>query len=224
MTQPKLILASGSPRRQEFMRALGLSFAIRVADIDERTGDGEQPKDLVARLSREKARAVAVQEPGAVVIGADTIVTLDGAMLGKPADPDDAVHMLRQLRDRPHAVYSGVTVCPAGRKEARAAVETAVVGTTVWMRAYTDDEIAAYVDTGDPLDKAGAYAIQHPGFAPVARIEGCYASVMGLPIQELVRLLARAGIVSPVDAGQACSSLTGFPCCRGTDVVLEMKP
>jgi len=220
MTQPNLILASGSPRRREFMHALGLSFAIRAADIDERTAGGEQPQDLVARLSREKAQAVAAQEPDAVVIGADTIVTLDGEMLGKPVDPDDAVTMLRQLRDRPHAVYSGITVCPAGGGEP----QTAVVGTTVWMRAYTDLEIATYVDSGDPLDKAGAYAIQHPGFAPVARIQGCYASVMGLPVQELVHLLARAGIVPPVDAGQACVSLTGFPCCGGTDVVLEMGP
>lgn len=220
MTQPNLILASGSPRRREFMHALGLSLAIRAADIDERTGDGERPQDLVARLSREKAQAVAAQEPDAVVIGADTIVTLDGAMLGKPDGADDAASMLRHLRDRPHAVYSGVTVCIAGAGEPL----TTVVGTTVWMRAYTDDEIAAYVATGDPLDKAGAYAIQHPGFAPVARIEGCYASVMGLPVQELVRLLAWAGIVPPVDAGRACTSLTGFPCCGGTDVVLEIKP
>ena len=217
MTQSKLILASGSPRRQEFMRALGLNFAIRAADIDERTADGERPEDLVARLSREKAQAVAAQEPDAAVIGADTIVTLDGEILGKPTDPDDAARMLRQLRDRPHAVYSGVTVCPAGG----GVPQTAVVGTTVWMRAYSDAEIAAYVDSSDPLDKAGAYAIQHPGFAPVARIEGCYASVMGLPVQDLVRLLARAGIVPPVDAGQACTSLTGFPCCGGTSVTLE---
>ena len=150
-----LILASGSPRRREFMDALGLAFEIHVADIDERNGDGESPRDLVARLSREKARAVAVRYPHAVVIGADTVVALDGQILGKPAGPSEAAEMLRRLRDRPHEVCSGVTVCPPrGMGDAR----TAVSASTVWMRPYSDGEIAAYVASGDPLDKAGAYA------------------------------------------------------------------
>ena len=135
------------------MHALGVPFEIHVADIDERNGQGELPGALVARLSREKARAVAARYPDAVVIGADTIVTLDGQFLGKPAGPADAGDMLRRVRDRPHEVYSGVTVCsPRAQRAAHAARATAVVGSTVWMRPYSDDEIAAYVASGDPLE------------------------------------------------------------------------
>jgi MAF protein len=191
------------------MRALGLAFVIHVADIDERNGEGELPKALVARLAREKARAVAVCYPGAAVIGADTIVALDGQLLGKPTGPEDAAAMLRQLRRRPHDVYSGVTVCPPDGAEPI----TAVVGSRVWMRPYSEDEIAAYVASGDPLDKAGAYAIQDAAFHPVARMRGCYASVMGLPLCALARLLAGVGIVPPVPIAEACTSLTGVACC-----------
>jgi septum formation protein len=197
------------------MRALGLPFVVHVADVDERNGAGEPPDALVARLSREKARAVADRYPNAVVIGADTIVTLEGQLLGKPIDPADATEMLRRLRDRPHDVYSGVTVClPDGSEPV-----TAVVGSTVWMRPYGEAEIAAYVASGDPLDKAGAYAIQNASFHPVARMQGCYASVMGLPLCALTRLLAEAGIVSPVRTTEACTSLTGVSCCGGEEEI-----
>lgn len=220
MTAP-LILASGSPRRQEFMRALELSFVIHVADIDERNGEGESPDALVARLSREKAEAVAARYPDAAVIGADTIVTLDGQLLGKPAGAEDAAAMLRALCDRPHEVYSGVTVCPPGRSSAE--LQTAVVGSTVWMRSYDDDEIAAYVASGDPLDKAGAYAIQNAAFHPVARMHGCYASVMGLPLCALTRLLGEVGIAPTVSTTEACASLTGVACCGGEDEVFVLE-
>ncbi len=216
---PPLILASGSPRRRELVAALGLSFTIHVADVDERNGQDEPPDALVARLSREKARAVAARHPDAVVIGADTIVTLEGALLGKPVDAADAAEMLRRLRDRAHEVYSGVTLCPPGS----AALATAVVGTTVWMRAYTDDEIAAYVASGDPMDKAGAYAIQNTSFHPVTRIQGCYASVMGLPLQALIGLLAAVGIVPGTKADRVCRSLLGVPCCGGKEVTLDLS-
>lgn len=202
------------------MHTLGLPFAVRVADINERNGKGESPRALVARLSREKALAVAAHHPHAAVIGADTIVTVDEQLLGKPVDPDDAAAMLRRLRDRPHHVYSGITVCPPGGSIAEQS--TAVVGSTVWMRPYTDAEIRAYVASGDPLDKAGAYAIQNTAFHPVARMQGCYASVMGLPLCALAGLLAEVGIVPPVETTRACTALTGNPCCGGENAVFEL--
>ena len=214
MARQTLILASGSPRRREFMERLGLPFIVRVADVDEAGRPGERPSELVARLSREKALRVADGFPDAAVIGADTIVTLEGALLGKPAGPAEAAAMLARLRDRPHQVYSGVTVaspaCPAG--------QSAVVESTVWMRAYTDDEIAAYVASGSPLDKAGAYGIQDAEMRPVARMEGCYASVMGLPLCALADLLRRClpeGTVTPHDVPAACHAVTGMSCCGG---------
>jgi MAF protein len=193
------------------MERLGLPFQVRVADVDERSQRGERPQDLVARLSRAKALHVAAQNPGATVIGADTIVTLDGVLLGKPADAAEATEMLARLRDRPHKVYSGVTVaapdCPTGR--------SAVVESTVWMRDYGDDEIAAYVDGGSPLDKAGAYGIQDAVMNPVAHLEGCYASVMGLPLCTLADLLQVDKLVVPA----VCSAVTGVSCCAGEHAV-----
>jgi septum formation protein len=241
MIFPRIILGSGSPRRRRFMELLGLPFEVCVADIDERNGRGETPGELVARLSGEKAAAVAAAigldaavvsdavvsdavvtdavvtdaaVSGAVVIGADTIVTLDGHLLGKPAGPEEAMAMLRRLRGRAHHVYSGVTLVPP----AGAAPQTIVDCSTVWMRPYTDDEIATYVATGDPLDKAGSYAIQHAGFNPVARMRGCYASVMGLPLCRLARMLARVGAAPAVDVAAACSAFTGVTCCGGEAV------
>jgi MAF protein len=163
-------------------------------------------------LSRAKALHVASRHPQAAVIGADTIVTLGGALLGKPASPREAAQMLQGLRDRPHQVYSGVTVvsptCSTG--------QTAVVESTVWMRAYDDDEIDGYVAGGSPLDKAGAYGIQDADMRPVARLEGCYASVMGLPICALAGLLEHCvPLVAAAKPSAACSAVTGLPCCSG---------
>lgn len=209
----RVILASASPRRREFMERLGVPFEVRLADVDERNGTNERPAELVARLSRHKAQAVAAQVPDAVIVGADTIVALDGELLGKPVDPADAAEMLRRLRDRPHQVYSGVTLCAPQRRE----LLTEVVESTVWMRPYTEAEIAAYVDSGDALDKAGAYGIQHADFHPAARLRGCYSSVMGLPLCRLASLLARAGVAPPADVQAVCRALTGMPCCGGDD-------
>lgn len=194
------------------MEQWGLPFIVRVADVDERDEPGERPPDLVGRLSRAKAVHVAARYPGATVIGADTIVTLEGELLGKPASPPEATKMLARLRDRPHQVYSGVSVVSAGCPEGR----TRVVESTVWMRDYSDDEIAAYVAGGSPLDKAGAYGIQDAEMNPVARLEGCYASVMGLPLAALAELLAlcRPELSLP-DVAAACSAVTGVPCCSG---------
>ncbi|MFL7810637.1 MAG: nucleoside triphosphate pyrophosphatase [Anaerolineae bacterium] len=215
MARQTLILASGSPRRREFMERLGLPFSIAVADVDERSLPGERPQELVARLSRAKAEVVAARHPGATVIGADTSVTLDGAHLGKPADPSEAAAMLACLRDRPHQVYSGVTVVTGRSAERRC---SAVVESTVWMRAYSDAEIAGYVAGGSPLDKAGAYGIQDAAMNPVARLEGCYASVMGLPLCALTELL-RACLPTEVlplpDVPAICSAVIDESCCTG---------
>jgi MAF protein len=209
LTHVPIVLASRSPRRYDFIKSLGIAFQIHVADIDERSQEGELPVDLVARLSREKALAVAVLYPDAIVIGADTIVALDGQVLGKPAGPDEATEMLRRLRDRPHHVYSGVTVCSPTHDTPL----TSVSDSTVWMRPYSDADIAAYVASGDPLDKAGAYGIQNAEFSPVARFQGCYASVMGLCLCDLVELLSQAGLTIEADAPDACVAITGVSCC-----------
>jgi len=204
-----LILASASPRRQELLKALGLPFIIVPAEVDERQQTSASPAALVQSLSQAKAAAVAARYPDAVIVGADTVVVLDGLVLGKPADAAEAARMLRALRGRAHLVYSAVTALAAatGRQA------TAVSESRVWLRNYSEAEIAAYVASGDPLDKAGAYAIQHRDFTPVARITGCYASVMGLPLGHLARVLAAVGVAVPVDVAQACQAVTGAECC-----------
>ncbi len=205
----ELILASASPRRSELLAALGLPFRCVPASIDEASAPQEAPEALCCRLSLEKAQAILRDFPDATVIGADTIVVLDGMILGKPASPADAIAMLRALRGRPHEVLSAVSVCQTG-----APPRQHLERSKVWMRAYTEAEIQAYVASGDPLDKAGAYAIQHPGFHPVARWEGCYASIVGLPLAAIARLLVHAGWRSPVAAAEACRRVTGVACCQ----------
>ena len=202
-----ILLASGSPRRREFLRALSLPFEARTASVDETPLPGEAPPETASRLSRAKAEAVAGDAPGRWVVGADTVVVLEGEALGKPRDPSDAACMLRRLAGRSHSVYSAVTVlAPDGRS----ATELACARVT--MRAYTDAEIQRYVATGDPMDKAGAYAIQNPEFAPVAHIGGCYANVMGLPLCHLARALQLLGYPLRVDVPAVCRSHTGFDC------------
>ncbi len=204
-----LILASGSPRRQDLLHRLGVGFQVATADIDESQQPGEPPIDLVQRLAREKARAVAARFPDCAVLGADTIVVLDSEVLGKPVDAADAAAMLRRLRGRPHTVLSAVyALNPNGDREA-----TALNETIVWMRAYGDDEIAAYATSGDPLDKAGAYAIQHPGFAPAERIAGCYSGVMGFPLGDVARVLRAIGVTVSGDPAVACQPQLGR-CCQ----------
>jgi septum formation protein len=202
------VLASASPRRRQLFSLLGLPFIAAAADVDEEMEEGESPQEMVCRLSLAKARAVALSYPESLIVAADTIVVLDGDVLGKPADEAEAIDMLRRLRGREHTVFSGVTVYhPAlGR------TITELVESVVWMRAYADEEIVRYAASGDPLDKAGAYAIQHQSFSPVERIGGCYASVMGLPLCHLARALAQLGLTLPVDVPQACQGFTGHGC------------
>jgi septum formation protein len=215
----KLLLASGSPRRRELLNLLGLDFEVTSPSVDEVPLVDEPPVSLVARLSRAKARAGcpssssdAAVSHRTVVIACDTVVALDGELLGKPGDAVEAAAMLRRLRRRPsHAVYSAITLLASDTGR----VTTDVAETQVTMRAYTDPEIVAYVASGDPLDKAGAYAIQHAGFRPVAGLEGCYANVMGLPLCHLTRCLRAWGIESPPHISvvpQVCQAHIGYDC------------
>jgi len=204
---PELVLASGSPRRRELLAALGLDFTVDVADVDETPQPGELPEALVCRLCRAKAAAVAERHPGKVVLAADTLVALDGALLGKPADALEAVAMLSSLRDRVHIVYTAVCVIHG------AEIGTRLSTTGVTMRDFTDAEIERYVETGDPLDKAGAYGIQDPRFAPVAAWKGCFSAVMGLPLGLAAELLAAARIDAGTDVAQTCRRMTGDRCC-----------
>ncbi|HEY67802.1 MAG TPA: septum formation protein Maf [Thermoflexia bacterium] len=202
-----LLLASASPRRRELLALLGLPFEVAAANVDEVPRAGEPPAVLVARLSQAKARAV-VSYPGAIIIACDTVVALDGEILGKPHDAAEATLMLRRLRGRSHIVYSAITLL----EPATGRVLTDVAETQVTMRAYTDAEIAAYVASGDPLDKAGAYAIQHDGFRPVAELQGCYTNVVGLPLCHLTRCLCAWGVEPACNVPAACRSHTGYHC------------
>jgi septum formation protein len=210
----ELILASASPRRQQFLRDLGLSFTIVVADIDETPLPHEAPIILAERLAQAKAKAVAARLPSAgpprLIIAADTVVALGKLQLGKPGDDAEATAMLAQLRDRVHEVHSSVSVLDPAHGRQRTRVNT----TQVLMRAYTDAEIAAYVATGDPMDKAGAYAIQHRTFAPVQALTGCISGVIGLPLADLRDLLAEFGVSLPQDVVAACQPHTDFRCCQ----------
>ncbi len=189
-----IILASGSPRRRELLAKAGYVFERQSADIDEAVLPNEAPDVYTLRVSREKAEAVRAAVPtDAVIITADTSVVDDGQILGKPTDAADATAMLQQLRGRTHQVITAFSVLDV----ATGRLQQDLVSTDVTMRDYGDDEIAAYVSSGDPMDKAGAYAIQNPEFAPVASIRGCYANVVGLPVCKVVALLTAMGHAAP---------------------------
>jgi septum formation protein len=202
-----LILASTSPRRRELITLFGQAFQFVSADIDESPLDDESPTDLVGRLSRAKAEIGSLQssDPQAIVIGSDTVVSFEGSILGKPSDSKDAVRMLKHLRNHAHIVYSGISV------KRDALILTQIALTTVHMRNYSDQEISAFVATGEPQDKAAAYAIQNKGFAPVARIEGCYANVMGLPLCHLYRSL-RTAELALAEPDHACQTYLDIIC------------
>ncbi len=195
---PQLILASTSARRRRLLALLGLPFDVVAPGVAEDLLPGETPADAVMRLARLKAGAVAARRPDAVVVACDTDVADGDTLIGKPADAEDASRILRGLRAGQHMVYSGVAVARRGR------LWSELVATRVTMRDYSDEEIAAYVATGDPLDKAGAYAVQHPAFAPVERLEGCYANVVGFPLCAVRRLLMQAGAPLPPSVVEGC--------------------
>ena len=204
-----IILASNSPRRRELLALGGWMFHTRPADVDESQRPGEAPGEYVLRLAESKARKCAESaHPDLVIVGADTAVVNGKAILGKPKDMADAVEMLKNLRGRSHQVYTGIAVL----RLSDGCLVSDLCITDVPMRAYRDDEIETYVATGDPLDKAGAYAIQNAGFHPVEALRGCYASVMGLPLCHLTRSLHKLDIAPRGDIAAACQSALGYAC------------
>jgi septum formation protein len=184
----RVILASQSPRRRELLALIGIAHEVWPADINEDVRAGESAVAYTERLAREKATVIAAQHPHAYVIAADTTVVVDGDILGKPADATEARAMVRRLSGRSHTVSTGIAVAHGKR------TESAVEQVGVTFRALTDAEIAAYVATGEPMDKAGAYGIQGWGATIVERVDGDYFSVMGLGLRRLVALFERHGV------------------------------
>lgn len=185
---PPIVLASSSPRRREILASLGLMFAARSSDVDESLLAGETPYDAAERLARAKAVAVAAQSPDALVVAADTLVVRDGKALGKPRDRADVRRMLTLLAGRAHEVVTGVAVAAGGRTASGREV------TRVVLAAMTPAEIDAYAASGEPDDKAGAYALQGIGGLFVARVEGSPSNVVGLPVRLLYTLAAQLGV------------------------------
>lgn len=188
MSAPRVILASSSPRRHDLLELIGIRHEVIPANIDESIRGRELPVKYAERLAREKAGAIASGDPTSVAIGADTIVLIDKKILGKPANSVDAGSMLRLLSGREHTVVTAVAVA-RGKK-----IASAVEKVSVTFRELSDDEIDAYIATGEPMDKAGAYGIQGYGATIVERIEGDYFAVMGLPLVRLVSLLKEVGV------------------------------
>lgn len=186
----RLILASASDRRKELLRSAGFGFEVRASDVDETRHAGESAEDYTSRIAREKARAVgASAPPGSVILGADTVVVTDGEILGKPAGPDDAARMLRQLSGYTHRVITAVCVLhpPQGAEDLKLAV------TWVTFAPLSEQEIHDYVQSGEPMDKAGAYAIQGLASKFVTQIQGSYSNVVGLPIHLVYEMLKPFG-------------------------------
>jgi septum formation protein len=186
MTKVRVVLASASPRRREPLSLIGIEHEVRPANIDESYIEGETPRQHAERLAREKASAIDVVD--AVTIGSDTIVVVDGDVLGKPRDRAHAAEMLRRLSGRSHTVMTGVAVRWQG------ALLSGLEEVGVTIRPLLDDEIERYIDTGEPMDKAGAYGIQGFGATIVDRVDGDYFAVMGLSLNRLIRLLRQSGL------------------------------
>jgi MAF protein len=214
-----LVLASNSPRRRQLLAIGGWEFIVQPVDLDERVLPGEAPGVYVRRLAEEKARAAAHLLDGRrllddLVVAADTAVVewlpaLQAArILGKPANAAEAAKMLGDLRGCEHQVYTGIAVLRLGDNR----LLSDVCITRVQMRMYGDDEIQAYIDSGDPLDKAGAYAIQHSGFHPVEKLDGCFANVVGLPLCRLTNLLEAQAAPPSSRITERCGQQPGLPC------------
>ncbi len=186
----ELILASQSPRRHDIMRYMGLSFRSEVCTEPERIPEGASVSETVMHLARQKASYALRLHPDACVIGADTVVELDGEVLGKPGSPEDAVHTLARLQGRQHVVYTGLAVLKAGYEDVR------YVSTKVRFRPMSEKEIRWYVSTGEPLDKAGSYGVQGFGSVFVDSVEGNYFNVVGLPAPTLYEMLLKANAVT----------------------------
>lgn len=179
----EIILASASPRRRELLALAGVDFTVRVADVEEIIPENASPDEVVMSLARQKAQAVANERPDSIIIGSDTVVALDGAILGKPKDEEDAFRMLKTLSGRSHTVYTGVAIIQ-GEK-----INSFCEATEVVFNSLTDEEIRNYVATKEPMDKAGAYGIQGKGCVLVEKIVGDYFNVVGLPVSRVYREL-----------------------------------
>jgi len=201
-----LVLASSSPRRQELLRAAGVEFTVAVANVPEVRRDGEDPIAYAQRLAREKARAVLPRVPaGSCVLGADTVVVAGDQVLEKPSSREDAARMLRLLSGNMHEVTTGVCILrSAGQGSGSAREEVEAETTRVWMVEISDAEIAAYVASGEPMDKAGGYAIQGVASRWIPRIEGCYFNVVGLPVPLVYRMSRALGCMED-QGGEATS-------------------
>jgi len=196
-----VVLASASPRRQELLRNAGIPFIVCPANIPEVPSPGENPRDCAERLAREKAMAVSRQRPADVILGADTIVVVDGEMLGRPRGDADAMRMLRLLSGRTHQVITGVCLVGPSLRTGNQKLETGFnktcsETTLVTMTKLTEEDIRSYVSTGEPMDKAGAYAIQGIASRWIPRIEGDYFNVVGLPVALVCRMLQENGVGS----------------------------
>ena len=198
----KLVLASSSPRRQAYLKDLGIPFRRVAPDVDETRRRAESPRAYVRRIAIEKAAVVSERYPSSWVVSADTTVVIDKMVLGKPRDAAHARKMLRQLSGRSHRVLSGIALV----HRADAVVRSAVSSTRVFIRRLNDDEIRWYVGTGEPLDKAGAYGAQGKGGLLVARIEGSFSNVVGFPLEKFYELMKACGLPLPGQQARATSS------------------
>lgn len=193
-THYRLILASGSPRRREFFRDLGLDFEVLTTDVDEALGENEAPEDFVKRISLAKALVVAESTPDSWVVGADTVVVFNGRILGKPANSAEALKVLTMLNGRWHEVWTGFAVCC----ESKMVRVQRAVKTEVLFCQNSKELLQTYVASGAPLDKAGGYGIQDAGGVLVKKIQGSYSNVVGLPSAEVVDSLVHHGVIQPV--------------------------
>lgn len=203
----QILLASNSPRRKELLGWTDIPFTVHPVDIDETPAADEAPDRYVMRLALQKARAAAASFPGQIILAADTTVADGSEILGKPIDRADARRMLVQLRGKVHFVHTGVAVIRADGAEIND-----LCTTPVKMREYSNDELEAYLDSGDPMDKAGAYAIQHKGFHPVVDMQGCFACVIGLPLCHVARALRNLGLGGADDIANVCQQNLQYNC------------
>lgn len=214
-SQNSVILASKSPRRRELLAKLGIDCRVVDAEVNESPQPGESPPELALRLSLAKAEAVSARvDAREVVLAADTIVALDGRILGKPRDDEEARRMLRALRGGVHRVITAIAILSPSQVPMVQGVET-----SVWMRDYSDREIGAFIDSGEALDKAGAYAIQSRSFQPVARFEGCYLNVVGLPLCQVHSALLALGITCDRHPTDVCVRALREGCPLATEPV-----
>jgi septum formation protein len=216
-----LVLASNSPRRRQLLRLAGWSFQVSPAEIDESPLPEENPGSYVSRLACQKAISAATQAPAdSVILAADTAVVEGDEILGKPSSPSEAVEILERLRGRLHQVFTAIALIKAGDE---AGPINQVCTTGVYMRNYSDEEIQHYVASGDPMDKAGAYAIQNRGFDPVEHLDGCFTNVMGLPLCYLYRALEKLGESLPPGVVPLCQAAPPDPCQFRQDLLTNFQ-